>query len=80
MLAMPLKFLLKASLDTLLTAANLVRWKKLSCDLCNLCKWRETTNHVLNGCPVGLDQGRYTYRPNSVINYIVNSVDSKFEA
>ena len=74
-----LKFLLNASLDTLPTAANLVRWKKSSCDLCKLCKRRETTNHVLNGCPVGLDQGRYTYRHNSVINYIVNSVDSKFK-
>ena len=56
------------------------RWKKSGCDLCKLFRRGETTNHVLNGCPVGLDQGRYTYRHNSVINYIVNSVDSKFKA
>ena len=42
-----------------------------------MCRRRETANHVINGCPVSLDQGRYTYRHNSVINYIVNDVDSK---
>ena len=74
-----LKFLLNTTLDTLPIAANLVRWKKSSCDLCKLCRRRETTNHVLNGCPVGLDQGRYTYRHNSVMNYIVKSEDSKLK-
>ena len=73
-----LKFLLNSSIDTLPTAANLKRWKKSCLDLCKLCKWRQTTEHILNACPVALDTGRYTWRHNCVINYIVNSVDQKF--
>ena len=73
-----LKFLLNASIDTLPTAANLKRWKKSSSDLCKLCKHRQTTNHILNSCKVSLDTGRYTWRHNCIINYIVNSCDNKF--
>ena len=73
-----LKFLLNASIDTLPTAANLKRWNKSSSDLCKLCKNRQTTNHVLNGCKVALNTDRYTWRHNCVVNYIVTSVDSKF--
>ena len=43
-----LKFLLNASIDTLLTAANLKRWTKTRCDLCKLCKRRQTTEHILS--------------------------------
>ena len=43
-----MKFLLNASIDTLPTAANLKRWKKTSCDLCKLCKRRQTTEHILS--------------------------------
>ena len=74
-----LKFLLNASIDTLPTAANLKRWKKSTSDLCKLCKQRETTNHILNSCPVSLEQGRYTWRHNSVINYIVQNVANNFK-
>ena len=73
-----MKFLLNATINTLPTAANLKRWKKSSSDLCKLCKRRETTNHVLNGCKVSLDTGRFTWRHNCIVNYIVNSVDSKY--
>ena len=73
-----LKFLLNSSIDTLPTAANLKRWKKSSSDLCKLCKRRQTTEHILSACSVALDTGRYTWRHNCVVNYIVNSVDTKF--
>ena len=73
-----LKFLLNASIDTLPTAANFERWKKLSCDLCKLCKRRQTTEHILNNCKVALDTNRYTWRHNCVINYIVTNVNSQF--
>ena len=73
-----LKFLLNASIDTLPTAANLKRWKKSSSDLCKLCKRRQTTSHILNACKVSLDTGRYTWRHNCIVNYIVNSCDEKF--
>ena len=74
-----LKFLLNAAIDTLPTAANLVRWKKSASDLCKLCKKRQTTEHVLNGCKVALDTDRYTWRHNCVVSYIVNSVDPKYK-
>ena len=73
-----LKFLLNAGIDTLPTAANLKRWKKSASDLCKLCKCRQTTDHVLSICKVALESGRYTWRHNCVINYIVNSIDEKY--
>ena len=73
-----LKFLLNASIDTLPTAANLKRWKKSGSDLCKVCKRRQTTEHILNGCKVALETGRYTWRHNCIVNYIVNSVDPTF--
>ena len=73
-----LKFLLNTAIDTLPTAANLKCWKKSSCDLCKLCKRRQTTDHVLNACKVSLDTGRYTWRHNCVVNYFVNSCDDKY--
>ena len=73
-----LKFLLNAAIDTLPTAANLKRWKKSCSDLCKLCKRCQTTEHILSSCKVSLETGRYTWRHNCVINYIVNSVDPKF--
>ena len=71
-----LKFLLNASIDTLPTAANLKRWKKSPSDLCKLCRGRQTTNHVLNICSVGKDTGRWEWRHNCVLNYIVSSVNT----
>jgi hypothetical protein len=71
-----LKFLLNASIDTLPTAANLKRWKKSSSDKCTLCQNRQTTNHCLNICKVALDSGRFTWRHNNIINYIVQSLDT----
>ena len=41
-----LKFLVNAVIDTLPTAANLVRWKKSTSDKCKLCKGRQTTAHA----------------------------------
>ena len=71
-----MKFLLNASIDTLPTAANLKRWKKSLSDKCKLCKNRQTTNHCLNICKVALDTGRFTWRHNNVVNYIVECLDS----
>ena len=36
--------------------------------------------HILNNCKISLDQGKYTWRHNNIINYIVTSIDSsKFQ-
>ena len=74
-----LKFMLNASIDTLPTPANLKRWKYTSSDKCKLCGNRGTTNHYLNCCSIMLNTGRYTWRHNNLVNYIVTSVDKKFK-
>jgi hypothetical protein len=71
-----LKFLLNAAIDTLPTAANLKRWKKSPSDLCKLCRGRQTTNHVLNCCSIALNTGRFTWRHDTLLSYIVASVDT----
>ena len=71
-----MKFLLNASIDALPTAAYLKRWNKSSSDKCKLCHNRQTTNHCLNIYKVALDSGRFTWRHNNVINYIIQSLDT----
>ena len=71
-----MKFLLNSVIDTLPTGANLTRWNKSSSDKCKLCKNRETTLHILNGCKKALNDGRYTWRHNSIINYITSCLDN----
>ena len=68
-----LKFLVNSVVDTLPTAANLVRWGKSNSDKCKLCKGRQTTYHCLNIC---LDTGRWTWRHNNIVNYVVKCLDS----
>ena len=50
-----LKFMLNASIDTLLSQANLKQWKKSTSDMCPLCQGRQTKNHVPIICPVGIE-------------------------
>ena len=71
-----MKFLLNAAIDTLPTAANLVRWKKSNSDKCKLCHGRQTTDHCLNICKVGFDTGRWTWRHNNIVNYIMECLDT----
>ena len=73
-----LKFMMNASIDTLATPANLHRWKLSPSFKCKLCGNRGTTNHILNCCKIMLETGRYTWRHNNLVNFIVNNVDKKF--
>ena len=71
-----MKFLLNSAVDTLPTAANLRRWKKSTSDLCKLCRGRQTTSHILNSCRASLDSGRYIWRHNNIVNYVVSCIDT----
>jgi len=63
-----LSFILRASSDTLPTPMNLRRWKIQTSSSCHLCGCqRPTSAHILNGCPIALQQGRYTYRHDQVL-------------
>jgi len=66
-----LSFLLRAGCDTLPTPLNLARWNIIVSPICPLCpSTQPTTNHVLTGCSTALNQGRYTWRHDSVLQVI----------
>ena len=63
-----LSFLLCAGCDTLPIPMNLARRNIITSPVCTLCHCTQpTTNHILTGCSVALDQGRYAWRHDSVL-------------
>jgi len=70
-----LSFILRAASDTLPTPLNLRRWKIQCGAKCPLCgNSRPTVAHILNGCPVALEQGRYTWRHDCVLSTITSAL------
>ncbi|NCF47118.1 MAG: hypothetical protein GWP24_06070 [Alphaproteobacteria bacterium] len=69
-----LKFAMNAGINTLPTGDNLKRWGKRVNDRCCLCGNIQTLLHVLSNCSVALDQGRYTWRHNSVLRTIIDMI------
>ena len=62
---------------TLLIASpdNLKRWGKRKMGTCPLCSSPNgTLAHITNMCPVSLQQGRFTWRHDSVLHYITSQV------
>ena len=64
-----LSFALKACPNGLNTPDNLKRWGIRKTDKCDLCKGRGSLEHILNWCPIALNEGRFTWRHNSVLNH-----------
>ena len=64
-----LSFAINSSIDTLPTFRNLKLWGKKMSSNCKLCGNTQTLLHVA-GCKTMLDQGRYTWRHNCVLNHI----------
>ena len=64
------KFLINSVSDTLNTRANLHRWGKSMSTKCKACGNYETLHHVLNHCSKFLQQGRYTWRHNNILQFI----------
>ena len=56
--------------NTLATPDNLKRWGKWRVSDCPLCSNIGTLEHILNGCPVSLQQWRTTWRSNSILNHV----------
>ena len=79
-LAMPpnlLSFCLSSTYDVLPSPSNLKRWHICSEASCFLCgKEVCTTSHVLGACTTSLNQGRFTFRHDSVLTVIVESLAS----
>ena len=66
-----LSFALKASTNCLNTPDNLKRWDKKQLANCVLCKKYCTLLHILNYCSVSLNQGRFTWRHDSVLSFLI---------
>jgi hypothetical protein len=73
-----LKFSVNSSIDTLPTFTNLRRWGKHALVNCQLCgnMVKQTLFHGLIHCKHTLDQGRLTWRHDSVLNHIAGCLKS----
>ena len=60
--------------NSLPTRKNLVKWGLSSSADCSSCFCPETLLHVVSGCKTYLDEGRFTWRHNSVLNFIASSL------
>ena len=69
-----LKFALNAGVNTLPSLDNLKRWGKRASDRCPFRGNIETLAHILSNCSTALNQGRFTWRHNSVLCSIIHLV------
>ena len=75
-----LSFLLRAGADCLPSPMNLRRWKLRTNAKCDLCQSPSPTiHHILSGCPTALDQGRLTWRHDSMLSFLAQGVKQNLE-
>ena len=68
-------FCIAATFNTLPSPSNLARWHISTEGSCFLCKKSVcTVAHILGACKVSLQQGRYTFRHDSVLSKLVESI------
>ena len=70
-----MKWLANAIGDTLPTGHNLCLWQKTQLGQCRLCGHpKATLLHILNNCPVALQQGRYEWRHNTILHHMARCI------
>ena len=69
-----LSFALKASVNGLNTPDNLKRWGARKLDKCTICGNFANLEHVLNWCKTSLNQGRFTWRHDSVLFHMSQEI------
>ena len=69
-----LSFLARAAINSLPTSDNLKRWGMKLNTQCKLCGNHETLCHILNSCSIALEQERFNYRHDSILNHIVSFI------
>ena len=69
-------FTIKYLNNTLATKKNLFKWSLSSTPTCSFCLQSETLQHIVSSCKSYLDDGRYTWRHNSVLSYLAKSMSS----
>ena len=73
-----MSFVFHSSVDCLPSLAVLKRMHKRTSVSFPLCGNHQTLHHILNFCSVSLQQGRFTWRHNSVPNHLYKSLISAF--
>ena len=73
------KFARKILIFSLPINTNLKRWNKISNDRCLLCNGRQTQLHVLNSCVAAANDGRYTWRHDSILYTVMYYVKQLIE-
>ena len=74
---LPFFYPINAGINTLPFFDNLKRWGKRTNDRCPLCGNIQTLAHILSNCSVFLDQGRFTWRHDSILMTIIDIVRPK---
>ena len=69
-------FARKAPIRCFPTNSNL-RWGRSPTELRPQCHNQETEKHVLNNCTTLATEGRYTWRHNAVLKYLVSVINSQ---
>ena len=69
-------FTIKYLNNTLATRKNLCKWSLSSTSACSFCFQSETLQHIVSSCKSYLEDGRYTWRHNSVFLHLANSLSS----
>ena len=66
-----LAFAARATSNSLPSPDNIARWRKVVSPRCPLCDMvPRTLSHLLSNCPTSLQQGRYDYRHDGILNYL----------
>ena len=69
-------FTIKYLNKTLATRKNLCKWSLSSTSACPFCFQPETLQHIISNFKSYLEDGRYTWRHNSVLLHLANSLSS----
>ena len=73
----PLRLLLRYVYDVLPSPVNLCQWNLTYNPNCRLCEKRGTLDHILSSCKVALSQGRYRWRPDTVLRELAHILELK---
>lgn len=73
------RFTRQALIFSLPVKSNLKRWGKVNTDVCPLCHNKQTQLHVLNHCTKALNDGRYTWRHDSILYTILYYIKQLFQ-
>ena len=63
-------------ISSLPTNANLASWTKIASENCSVCGIKQTQRHVVSLCSSALNNGRFTWRHNSVLYTICQHLSS----